>query len=57
MQYKERITSYIDYLEDSQNNMRKDIESNRVNNQDLLNTINNMIRQIEYLSNLVELEQ
>ena len=57
MQYKERITSYIDYLEDSLNNMRKDIESNRVNNQDLLNTINNMIRQIEYLSNLVELEQ
>ena len=57
MQYKERITSYVDYLEDSLNNMLKDIESNRVNPQDMTNTIKNMIRQVEYLSNLVELEQ
>ena len=57
MRYKERITYYVDYLEDKLNILLKDIQANRLNQQDMVNTINDMIRQIEYLSNLIELEQ
>ena len=57
MRYKERITNYVDYLEDKLNILLKDIQANRLNQQDMVNTINDMIRQIEYLSNLIELEQ
>ena len=56
MRYKERITNYVDYLEDKLNILLKDVQANRTNQQDLVNTINDMIRQIEYLSNLIELE-
>ena len=57
MRYKQQITNYIDYLEDKLNILLKDVQANRTNNQELVNRINDMIRQIEYLSNLVELEK
>ena len=57
MRYKERITNYVDYLEDKLNILLKDVQANRLNQQDMVNTINDMIRQIEYLSNLIELEK
>ena len=55
MRYKQQITNYIDYLEDNLNILLKDIQSNRT--QDVETRITNMIRQVEYLSNLVELEK
>ena len=57
MRYKQQITNYIDYLEDKLNILLKDVQANRTNNQELVNRINDMIRQIEYISNLVELEK
>ena len=57
MRYKERITNYVDYLEDKLNILLKDVQANRVNQQEMVNRINDMIRQVEYLSNLIELEQ
>ena len=57
MRYKQQITNYIDYLEDKLNILLKDVQANRTNNQELVNRINDMIRQIEYLSNLIELEK
>ncbi len=57
MRYKDRITNYVDYLEDKLNILQKDVLANRLNQQEMVKTINDMIRQIEYLSNLIELEQ
>ena len=57
MRYKEQITNYIDYLEDKLNILIKDIQANRSNSEDSVNRLNDMIRQVEYLSNLVELEK
>ena len=57
MRYKEKITNYVDYLEDKLNILQKDVLANRVNQQDMVNILNDMIKQIEYLSNLIELEQ
>ena len=55
MQYKPQITKYVEYLEDNLNLLLKDVHANRT--QDIITKIENMIRQIEYLSNLVELEK
>ena len=57
MRYKQQITNYIDYLEDKLNILIKDIQANRSNSEDSVNRLNDMIRQVEYLSNLVELEK
>ena len=57
MRYKQQITNYIDYLEDKLNILIKDIQSNRSNSEDSVNRLNDMVRQVEYLSNLVELEK
>ena len=56
MRYKQQITNYIDYLEDKLNILIKDIQSNRSTSEDSVNRLNDMVRQVEYLSNLVELE-
>ena len=57
MRYKEKITNYVDYLEDKLNILQKDVQANRVNQQEIVNRVNDMIKQVEYLSNLIELEQ
>ena len=57
MRYKQQITNYIDYLEDKLNILIKDIQANRSNSEDSVNRLNDMVRQVEYLSNLVELEK
>jgi len=57
MQYKTQITNYIDYLEDKLNILRKDIQANRTNPTEMTTRLTDMIRQVEYLSNLVELEK
>ena len=57
MRYKERITNHVEYVENNLNILKKDILANRTNQQDSLKKIEDMIRQVEYLSNLIELEQ
>ena len=57
MRYKNKITNYVDYLEDKLNILKKDIQANRTNQSDSVNRIDDMIRQVEYLSNLIELEE
>ena len=57
MRYKQQITNYIDYLEDKLNILVKDLQSNRSQGTDTINRLNDMVRQVEYLSNLVELEK
>ena len=43
--------------QDKLNILIKDIQANRINSEDSVNRLNDMIRQVEYLSNLVELEK
>ena len=57
MRYKQQITNYIDYLEDKLNILIKDVQSNRTNPTDSVSRLTDMVRQVEYLSNLVELEK
>ena len=57
MRYKERITNHVEYVENNLNILKKDILANRTNPEDSLKKLDDMIRQVEYLSNLIELEQ
>ena len=55
MRYKQQITNYVEYLEDNLNILLKDFQANRT--QDMESKLKTMITQVEYLSNLVELEK
>jgi|10_taG_2_1085330.scaffolds.fasta_scaffold60088_2 hypothetical protein len=57
MRYKEKITNHIEYLEDKLNILLKDVQANRTNVEDTIGRLSDLIKNIEYLSNLVELEQ
>ena len=56
MRYKEKIITHAEYIEGNVERLIQDVESNRVNRETLIKSLNDILVKSDYLLNLVNLE-